>query len=131
MIKEKIWSTKEILEAKENPNGWVYEIDFPYRDDSRIPPEAIIGAWKVDENGNLTSYYEENKKYRPIKEVKKELPEYMYAAAKFCKNMWMIEVKKEYEKLFPRYPEEAIVGYWYIDENGVITNKFRPASRND
>ena len=89
-----------------------------------------MGAWKVDANGNLTSHYEKNKNYRPIVESEKTLPQYMHAAAKFCQNMWIIEVKREYEHLFPRYPDDAILGYWYVDSDGNITKKFRPTKYN-
>ncbi|MGF6213622.1 hypothetical protein, partial [Comamonas sp. 4034] len=67
---------------------------------------------------------------RPIVENKKTLPQYMHAAAKFCQNMWIIEVKREYEHLFTNYPDEAILGYWYVDNDGVITKKFRPTKYN-
>ena len=40
-------------EAKKHPNGSVCRIDGDFADEDDIPPEAIIGAWKVDGNGNL------------------------------------------------------------------------------
>lgn len=126
MIEKNFWNAKHSSEAKNNPNGWVYDIDFPYPDEARVPPEAIVGAWKVDGDGNLTSQYVANKNYRPIVEKEKVLPQFMHAAAKFCRNMWMIEVEKKYEYLFPNYPPEAILGYWYVNEDGDITKKFRP-----
>ena len=43
----------EINEAKKHPNGSVYRIDGDFSDEDAIPPEAIIGAWKVDGQGNL------------------------------------------------------------------------------
>nr|WSX75509.1 hypothetical protein OH826_17410 [Streptomyces sp. NBC_00899] len=54
-------------EARRNPGGWVYEIDGdmvadPYGD---VPPEAVIGAWKVDRRGALSGEYEANPNYRP------------------------------------------------------------------
>ena len=55
--------TDEIIkEAKKNPNGWVYKIDKNYDLSGDIPPEAIVGAWKVDYNGNiiLDSYIPNN-----------------------------------------------------------------------
>lgn len=53
-------------EAKSNPNGWVYEIDWPYADDDFVPPEAIKGAWKVDGSGTITTEFQENADYRPV-----------------------------------------------------------------
>ena len=40
-------------EAKLNPGGWVYEIHGEFTPDEDIPPQAIAGAWKVDEQGNI------------------------------------------------------------------------------
>jgi hypothetical protein len=56
-----------VAEARRNPGGWVYEIDGDMVDDPNgaVPPEAIIGAWKVDQDGNLTGEYDENPNYRP------------------------------------------------------------------
>jgi len=39
-----------IAEAKISPNGWVYHIDWNYREDQHVPPEAIVGAW-ADKTG--------------------------------------------------------------------------------
>jgi hypothetical protein len=41
-------------EARRNPGGWVYKIEGDYGPDDAVPREAIVGAWKVDENGNIT-----------------------------------------------------------------------------
>ncbi|MCA9179503.1 MAG: hypothetical protein KDB14_33840 [Planctomycetales bacterium] len=43
--------TKEAREeAKLNPDGWVYAIDgLRYDPERPVPPEAIQGAWKVDQ----------------------------------------------------------------------------------
>ena len=51
-------------EAKRNPNGWVYVIDGDYSPDEAVPSERIIGAWKVDAEGNLTSEYIANPNYK-------------------------------------------------------------------
>jgi len=59
-------SKDEIKEAKKHPNGWVYRFDRPFSEDEIIPPEAIIGAWKVDKNGNLTGEWKLNENYIPL-----------------------------------------------------------------
>ena len=51
-------------EAKENPGGWVYQIDGCYRPDEHVPPEMIVGAWKVDENGLIVGEFQPNPNYR-------------------------------------------------------------------
>ncbi len=63
--------TEDIIKAaRENVNGWVYKIEGPYGPTDYVPPEAIVGAWKVDANGNLTGEFVSNPKYRPgISEV--------------------------------------------------------------
>lgn len=38
-------------EARRNPNGWVYVITGSYGPNDGVPPEAIVGAWKVDGDG--------------------------------------------------------------------------------
>lgn len=52
-------------EARLHPDGWVYEIDSKYDVDGAIPPEGILGAWKVDENGDPTGDFQPNPNYRP------------------------------------------------------------------
>jgi hypothetical protein len=55
----------EIEEAKSNPNGWVYRISKGYSENQYIPPEAIVGAWKVDDRGNIVGDFIKNTKYKP------------------------------------------------------------------
>ena len=58
--------TEELLrEAKNNPNGWVYKIDQGYDLSGHIIPEAIAGAWKIDEKGNIIGKFIHNKNYVP------------------------------------------------------------------
>lgn len=56
---------EEIATAKSNPNGWVYRIKPGYSETERVPPEAIVGAWKVDSKGNITGDFIMNEKYAP------------------------------------------------------------------
>ncbi len=58
-------TAKEIEEASNHPNGWVYRIDGNFSDDQPIPPTAIIGAWEVNSDGRLTNKFDTNKKYNP------------------------------------------------------------------
>lgn len=55
----------EIEEAKRNPNGWVYRIAGSFAPNENVPPEAIVGAWKVDESGRIVGGFIANKKYNP------------------------------------------------------------------
>jgi hypothetical protein len=52
-------------EAKLHPGGWVYEIDGEMVGNPQgdIPPEAIKGAWEVDQDGMLTGVYRVNPRH--------------------------------------------------------------------
>jgi hypothetical protein len=55
----------EVEEAKRNPSGWVYRIAGRFAPSDAVPPEAIIGAWKVDPQGNIIGGFIKNAKYDP------------------------------------------------------------------
>ncbi len=57
----------EILEAKSNPGGWVYRIAGGFRPTDAVPPEAIVGAWKVDDAGNIVGDFINNRRYDPAR----------------------------------------------------------------
>lgn len=52
-----------ISEAKKNPNGWVYKIEGDYGPDDDIPPEAIVGALKVNQDGEIVGDFIPNPNY--------------------------------------------------------------------
>ena len=55
-----------VLEAKKNPNGWVYVITGNYGPKDSVPPDAIAGAWKVDSSGSIVAgSFQANPKYKP------------------------------------------------------------------
>lgn len=58
--------TGEIEEAKRNPNGWVYRIAGTFGPADIVPPEAIVGAWKVDVHGEIVGSFIRNEKYDPV-----------------------------------------------------------------
>lgn len=43
-----------LAEARGRPGGWVYVIEGDYGPDDAVPPQAIRGAWKVDDAGLIT-----------------------------------------------------------------------------
>lgn len=53
----------EVLEAKRFPNAWVYRIHPGFDPDDRVPPEAVVGAWKVDEYGEIIGEFKVNPNY--------------------------------------------------------------------
>lgn len=52
-------------EAKAKPGGWVYEIGGGYNTTEAVPPQAIKGAWKVDDRGEITDEYKPNPNFDP------------------------------------------------------------------
>ncbi len=60
----KVPTPEAIAEAKLNPGGWVYEIDEGYDPDGAVPPEGIVGAWRVNEAGSIVGEFKPNPNYR-------------------------------------------------------------------
>lgn len=121
------------LEAISNPNGSVYEIDGPYEDDQFVPPEAILGAWKVDNKGVLLDEFVENELFRPIINASREPFDYMIRVADSRRNdnnigskQWISETDPDFQHLFPNIPKEGFTGSWYIDADGHFNGWFRP-----
>jgi hypothetical protein len=55
-----------IAEAKSTPGGWVYVVDPTYAPDGAdgaVPPEGVIGAWKIADDGTPTGEYQANPRY--------------------------------------------------------------------
>lgn len=55
-------------EASQKPGGYVYCIDPTYAQDGvngAIPPQGIIGAYPVDNNGNIIAEFTANPNYVP------------------------------------------------------------------
>jgi hypothetical protein len=57
----------EVEEALRTPDGWVYRIAGNFGPDDRVPPEAVIGAWKVDSQGKIIGDFIRNENYDPIR----------------------------------------------------------------
>jgi len=60
-----------IKEALGHPNGWVYEIDGVFNKDEETPPQAILGAWKVNEKGIITGNFIPNPNYLDLSKLDK------------------------------------------------------------
>jgi hypothetical protein len=120
-------------EAKSNPNGWVYEIDWPYGEDDYVPPEAIKGAWKVDGSGTITNEFQENANYRPVRKAVRQPRDYMRRVAEadartpgYKGNEWVVETDPDFDNTFPNTPPEGFIGSWFIGRDGKFTGEFRP-----
>lgn len=66
MNPKQIEPSEEVVQAaKLRPNGWVYQIEGRYASHESVPPEAILGAWKVDAKGNIVGDFIPNPNYTP------------------------------------------------------------------
>jgi hypothetical protein len=58
-----------IKEALNHPNGWVYVIDEAFRNQEEVPPQAIKGAWKVNESGIIVGEFIPNPNYLDLRQT--------------------------------------------------------------
>nr|WSZ98815.1 type VII secretion system-associated protein [Streptomyces sp. NBC_00857] len=57
--------TEELrAQARRAPGTWLYSIDPAYDPAGSVPPQAVIGAWQVDEHGEPGAF-NHNPNYRP------------------------------------------------------------------
>ena len=121
-----------IAEAKKNPGGNVYKIDWNYPDDQKVPPEAIVGAYEVDDAGNLTGVFHENDNYRAIVSAKRQPQNYMLECIKGTSEFngqWVVEADPSVHDSFPNFPKEWQIGSWYVGDEGEFTGQFRPNAK--
>ncbi|CAM3527855.1 type VII secretion system-associated protein [Occultella aeris] len=52
-------------EARANPGSWVYAVDPEFDVGGSVPPQGIVGAWRADENGELSEGFTPNPRYVP------------------------------------------------------------------
>ncbi|MCW2615169.1 MAG: draG3 [Frankiales bacterium] len=58
--------TDEMREhAKVQPNSWLYVLDPAADPDAEVPPELVVGAYPVDEHGELLEDFQHNPRYAP------------------------------------------------------------------
>ncbi|SDX09261.1 hypothetical protein SAMN05216215_1007183 [Saccharopolyspora shandongensis] len=52
--------------AKQNPNSWLYIADPGYAaEGEEVPPEGIVGAYRIDADGEIDEDFQFNDKYEP------------------------------------------------------------------
>jgi hypothetical protein len=56
---------EERAAAKSQPGGWLYRIAGGFAPTDAVPPEAICGAWKIDDDGNIVGAFIHNPNYDP------------------------------------------------------------------
>ena len=58
--------TEELrAQARANPGGWLYAIAPGYDPDGAVPPEGIVGAWQIDDGGEIVGEFQHNPNHRP------------------------------------------------------------------
>lgn len=62
--------TEELrAQAKLQPGGYLYSVDMEYAKDGidgAIPPQGIVGAYPVDDEGNIIEEFMPNPNYRKL-----------------------------------------------------------------
>lgn len=62
-------------QARATPNSWLYIVDPAYQDSGDdIPPHGIMGAYHIDDNGEIDEQFHRNDSYEPS-DLVFELPE--------------------------------------------------------
>ena len=51
--------------AAQAAGGWIYAIDPAYDPRGYVPPEGIVGAWKIGPDGEPTGEFIPNPNHRP------------------------------------------------------------------
>jgi type III secretion system (T3SS) SseB-like protein len=51
--------------ARANPNSWLYVIDPAFDAEDDVPPWGVVGAYAVDERGEIEEGFHHNPRYRP------------------------------------------------------------------
>src|SRR5262245_19762574 len=68
-------TTQEALQyARDNPGGWLYEIDPFFDPAGEGPPHGVVGAWRIDDDGHITEDFQANPNYLPSPHTR-EFPE--------------------------------------------------------
>lgn len=52
--------------ALANPNSWLYVIDPALDPDGEVPPWGVVGAYPVNERGEIEERFQPNGGYRPV-----------------------------------------------------------------
>jgi len=62
-------------QARQTPGSWLYIVDPGYQDTGEeVPPEGVIGAYRIDEHGEIDEDFQHNDQYQPS-DLTFEMPE--------------------------------------------------------
>ena len=51
--------------ARKNPNSWLYVIDEAFDPNGQVPSWAVVGAYPVNDGGEIVADFHPNEQYRP------------------------------------------------------------------
>src|SRR5437879_5853309 len=58
--------TPEMREsARQAPGTWIYVVDPAFQDAEEVPPSAVVGAYRVDDRGEIGDEFTRNPNYQP------------------------------------------------------------------
>ncbi|GAA3473917.1 type VII secretion system-associated protein [Nonomuraea roseola] len=52
-------------QARQSPGTWLYAVDPFFDPNGEVPPYGVVGAWQVDERGEISGEFRHNPGYRP------------------------------------------------------------------
>ncbi|MFC0507062.1 type VII secretion system-associated protein [Micromonospora costi] len=52
-------------QARQAPDSWIYAVDPAFEEAEDVPGWAVIGAFRVDERGEISDEFQRNPNYRP------------------------------------------------------------------
>lgn len=74
--------------ARQTPNSWMYIVDPGYEEyGDQVPPEGIVGAYHIDDSGEIDEQFQHNDQYQPselsfaVPEPTNELERVMHSIA--------------------------------------------------
>jgi hypothetical protein len=123
--KPKLEITQHLIpEAKAHKGGWVYQIVNPPPEADGVPPEFILGAWRVNDSGILTGEFVSNEHFNAFTANFYRPPSKVYEQAKKHPGSWFYQIDSPYEDA-KKVPQNKIVGAWLVDKNGNLTGQFQ------
>jgi len=116
---------KPIVPEEQPPNSWLYAISSEFAETDYVPPEAVKGAWRVNDNRQIEGDFTANDNFIPGLKYDLDWPLYLEPIAKNHANGWVYDIDKEY-RAEENVPKSRIKGSWKVDENGKILPVFFP-----
>ena len=59
-------SDEKFCQVRLLANGWLYKVESEYQFSENVPPNAILGAWRLDSNGEIIGDFISNPNYKKM-----------------------------------------------------------------